>query len=174
MNKIILIVAYIAGVLGTTNFIPMEKIQDNLGKAEETDVPTFFYRRMKNYHSPENEKVLGLRWELLLTDENYVYYGQRTSKKGNLGVKKIYKVRKSDVEGELPCYISCEEFYISQIVVNFLDSIEPSIKNIRKMKIKLGQNYIIVDVKYVTLLGVKRKDEILLDKKTLFIKNEQQ
>ena len=133
MNKLFITLLFIADVLGIGIFIPMEKTKNNLYKAKETDVQTFFHRRMKNYHSPENEKVLGMRWELLLTDEEYVYYGQRTSKGGKIGIKKLFKVSKSDIERELPSYKLCEEFYISHIVVNYLYSIEPNIKTIRKM-----------------------------------------
>ena len=170
MNKILFsLFAIISGVFGISCFIPMEKIQENLDKAKETNVSTFFYRRMKNYHSPDNEKVLGKRWELLLVDKEYVYYGQRTSNEGKLGVNILYKVNKSDIERDLPCYKKCEEFFISNIIVNYLCSIEPKFKTIRKMKIILKRDNIIVNVKYVTLFGDRRNDEIILDKKTLLI-----
>lgn len=170
MNNI-LFTFIISGLFGLSCFIPMEKIEDNLHKAKETNVSTFFYRRMKNYHSPDNEKVLGTRWELLLTDEGYVYYGQRTSNEGKLGINALYKVNKYDLERDLPGYKICEEYIVSNIVVDYLCSIESGLKTIRKMNYLLGRDNIIVTVKYVTLFGERRKEELYLDKQTLSIVN---
>lgn len=130
--------------------IPVSLIKKGrkLNYAEKASVDLFLNKRMEN----KIKKTIGCNWEILLTKNNYVYWGWPNLSNKKIKKRNFFKTSLQELESNLPDYQKLDGIYIFNLIK----------KGIEKKLIPKIEGYTLGDVKkkYKYVSFDKEKQEI--------------